>query len=248
MYTDNLLTADPSHYPPPRSWFSATARTASARTSLPPDREDIQLLEQMVCNEMVVPAGGVSQLVKGLRTARDSGAHWLSVFANDLLEVSSMARTATALAPVQPGLPVAAPSPVPAPSQDAGPAVGAIAEVEQCDKHGAIEEVVMDEWPVANARTGEDQHYRTVDALQIGATLSLSRDDGRQMIWRVEQRCPKTLTVTLVDASGNRRMSRTRSGLAAELRRGACQVMVEQPRPAGLLSRLAAVFGISSAT
>lgn len=246
MYTDNVLNADPSHYPTPRSWFLESARAAAARSRLPPDREDIKVLEQMVCNDLVDPASGVSQLVKGLRSVRESGAHWLSVFANDLLEVAPTPRHSVVPASAAQTLPqtVIAPPTAIQPAAVAVPPPAHAAEVPHSAIANEIEEVLMDEWPVAELRSGEDQHYRTVDALAVGASLLITRDDGRQMPWRVEQRCPKTLSFTLVDASGNRRLTRTRSGLAAELRRGACQLVVEQPRPSGLLARLVGVLGL----
>lgn len=254
MYTDNVLNADPRQYTQPRSWFSPAATSTAAARAIT-GREDIQLLTQMVCNDLAAPAAGVAQLLKGLRAVRDSGAHWLGVFANDLLVPPASSTNAANAATA--GLPANLSTPVVEAIENADALIDEItatlaadleaieqAEMEQAAPDTGIEEVVLDEWPVADARSGEDQHYRTVDGLAVGAMLVMTRDDGRPSMWRIDERCPKTLSFTLVDTSGKRRLLRTRSGLAAELRRGACHVVVEQVVKAGLLSRLANAFGL----
>lgn len=251
MYTDNVLNADPRQYTQPRSWFSPAATSTAAARAIT-GREDIQLLTQMVCNDLAAPAASVAQLLKGLRAVRDSGAQWLGVFANDLLVPPATSTNAAKAA-----LPANLSTPVVEAIENADSLIDEItatlaadleaieqAEMEQTAPGSAIEEVVLDEWPVADARSGEDQHYRTVDGLAVGTMLVITRDDGRPSMWRIDERCPKTLSFTLVDTIGKRRLSRTRSGLAAELRRGACHVVVEQAVKAGLLSRLANAIGL----
>lgn len=256
MYTDNVLNADPRQYTQPRSWFSSAATsTASARAIT--GREDIQLLTQMVCNDLAAPVGSVAQLLKGLRAVRDSGAQWLGVFANDLLVPSAAPTNMTGIAP-----PAMLSTPVAEAIDNADALIDEItatltADLEAIEQacetsidvgnaadDSGIEEVVLDEWPVASARSGEDQHYRTVDGLAVGTLLVITRDDGRQATWRIQHRCPQTLSFTLVDVGGKRQLSRTRSGLAAELRRGACHVVVETAEKPGLLSRFANVIGL----
>ncbi|MFO1435637.1 MAG: hypothetical protein U1F34_04500 [Gammaproteobacteria bacterium] len=210
MYTDNLLINSSASYPTPRSWFARSPQAHSQQNS---DREDMRLIEQMICNEVLEPVRGGRQLAKGLRTIRENGSLWLSLFANDLLLVMPMARISTLTDEVA----------VNTNSRSCAPA----------NSNATMEEVVIDEWPVATPSNDEDVYFRTVDTLKPGAILEIRRDTKQTQHWRLLSRNAASGELTLETVGGQKRLTRTRSGLAAELRRGACHVLptIADPKP-----------------
>lgn len=212
MHTNNALGFAQSQ-PSSRPWISGAGVGSPAFASC---SDETHLIEQMLCNDLISPPGSLHHLARRLRSIGDRGTQWLGVFANDLFLVTPTQRLHTDVGSVR----ISDPAPV---------GVGR--------DHEEVDELIIEEQPASRAAMVEDDYYRAVDALEMGAKLRMRRDDGSAFVLELVQRCPAT---GMLEMSDERReaVARTRSGLAAELRRGTCRLLADEELSPGMLGRV----------
>ena len=212
MHTNIALTFTQSP-PASRPWMSGAGVDSPAFASC---SDETHLIEQMLCNDLISPPGSLHHLARRLRSIGDRGTQWLGVFANDLILVMPTQRLHTDARSGRIQLP---------------------ARVGVGSDNDEVDELIIEERPSPRAAMVEDDHYRAVDALEIGAKLEMRRDDGSTLLLELVQRCPATGMIEMSD-DGQEVVARTRSGLAAEMRRGTCRLLADEELTPGMLTRV----------